>query len=65
MNLAASATAPAADPKDGTYWFDTDDSLYGIQQWNGEAITTTGGQQFTNKVPHCYYRFQHKLKAVH
>ena len=50
--LKASATAPAADPKDGTYWFDTDDSLYGIQQWNGEAITTTGGQQFTNKVPY-------------
>ena len=49
--LAASATAPAADPTDGTYWLDTDDSLYGIQQWNGEAITTTGGQQFTNKVP--------------
>ena len=49
--LKASANAPAADPKDGTYWFDTDDSLYGIQQWNGEAITTTGGQQFTNKVP--------------
>ena len=49
--LTASATAPAADPKDGTYWFDTDDSLYGIQQWNGEGITTTGGQQFTNKIP--------------
>ena len=49
--LTPTATAPAADPKDGTYWFDTDDSLYGIQQWNGEAITTTGGQQFTNKVP--------------
>ena len=50
--LKASATAPAADPKAGTYWFDTDDSFYGIQQWNGEAITTTGGQQFTNKVPY-------------
>ena len=50
--LKASATAPAADPKDGTYWFDTDDSFYGIQQWNGEGITTTGGQQFTNKVPY-------------
>ena len=49
--LTPTATAPAVDPKDGTYWFDTDDSLYGIQQWNGEAITTTGGQQFTNKVP--------------
>ena len=50
--LKPTATAPAADPKAGTYWFDTDDSFYGIQQWNGEAITTTGGQQFTNKVPY-------------
>jgi hypothetical protein len=49
--LKASANAPAADPKDGTYWFDTDDSFYGVQQWNGEAITTKGGQQFTNKIP--------------
>ena len=21
------------------------------KQWNGEGITTTGGQQFTNKIP--------------
>ena len=28
--LAASATASRQIPTDGTYWLDTDDSLYGI-----------------------------------
>ena len=32
------------------------------QQWNGEAITTTGGQQFTNKVP-LVITDSHKLKV--
>tara|TARA_A100001015_G_scaffold43121_1_gene47319 strand:+ start:45689 stop:49060 length:3372 start_codon:yes stop_codon:yes gene_type:complete len=49
--LEPTAIAPAANPAAGTYWFDTQVSLFGIQQWNGSAITTTGGQSFTNKVP--------------
>ena len=49
--IAASATAPAADPADGTYWFDTQTTAFGIQEWNGAAITVTGGQSFTTKTP--------------
>jgi hypothetical protein len=49
--LVASADAPAADPEDGTSWFDTQISRVGIFEWNGNAITATGGQTFTNKVP--------------
>jgi hypothetical protein len=35
----------------GAYWFDTNDSLFGIFEWNGSAATTTNGQTFVNKVP--------------
>jgi hypothetical protein len=43
--LQGKTDAPAGAPADGTYWFDTDDSLYGIFQWNGST------QTFTNKTP--------------
>jgi len=49
--LAPTATAPSADPLANTYWFDTENSKYGIQQWNGAAFTTIGGQTFTTKTP--------------
>jgi hypothetical protein len=49
--LKASATAPAANPADGTYWFDTQVSRVGIFEWNGNAATATGGQSFTMKTP--------------
>lgn len=49
--LTPSATPPAANPTAGTYWLDTDASVYGIFEWNGNAATTTGGQSFTNKTP--------------
>ena len=49
--LEATATAPAANPASGTYWFDTASSRYGIFEWNGSAATVTGGQSFTNKIP--------------
>ena len=49
--LEASATAPAANPTDGTYWFDTKNTLWGIQEWNGASVLS-GGQNFTNKVFH-------------
>jgi hypothetical protein len=54
LDLAAitgSTTETAGKAKDGAYWFDTDDSLYGVFQWNGEASTTTNGQTFANKLP--------------
>jgi hypothetical protein len=49
--LTPTAIAPSANPLSGTYWLDTSSSKYGIQQWNGAAVTTTGGQTFTTKTP--------------
>ena len=49
--LNASSEAPSANPPDGTYWLDTQISRFGLFEWNGNAITTTGGQTFTNKAP--------------
>jgi hypothetical protein len=49
--LNASADPPAADPNNGTYWLDTDNTKWGIFEWNGDSISVTGGQTFTNKVP--------------
>ena len=43
--LTGSSSAPSGSPADGTYWFDTNDSLFGVFEWN----RTT--QKFTNKVP--------------
>ena len=54
MDLAAvtsSATPTAGKPTDGAYWFDTNDSTYGIFEWNGEAATAATGQSFANKTP--------------
>mgnify|MGYP001185387049 CR=1 FL=1 len=50
-NISASATPTTANPADGTWWFDTQTTLFGIQEWNSAAITTTGGQTFANKTP--------------
>jgi len=49
--ITASATETAGKPANGAWWFDTNDSFYGVFEWNGAAATTTGGQTFTNKVP--------------
>lgn len=49
--IEPTSTAPAADPESGTYWFDVSTTKFGIQEWNGAAVTTKGGQTFTNKVP--------------
>lgn len=51
--LAPSTTAPAGAPVNGAWWFDTADSVFGIFEWNGSALTSTsvGSQSFTNKVP--------------
>jgi hypothetical protein len=52
--LAPSTTAPAGAPVNGAYWFDTADSVFGIFEWNGTALTDTsptGAQTFTNKIP--------------
>lgn len=49
--LTASATETAGNPGNGTYWFDTDDSRYGIFEWNSSPATVAGGQTFVNKIP--------------
>ena len=49
--LKPKATAPAAYPANGTHWFDTSVTSFGLQEWNGAAITVTGGQSFTNRIP--------------
>jgi hypothetical protein len=49
--ITASATATAGDPTNGSYWFDTDDTRFGIFEWNGAAATVTSGQTFGNKAP--------------
>ena len=49
--ITGSATEAAGKPADGAWWFDTDDTKYGVFEWNGSAATTTNGQSFTNKVP--------------
>ena len=43
--LTASLTRPTGNPDNGTYWFDTASTTWGIFQWN---ITTAA---FTNQIP--------------
>jgi len=43
--LTASLVRPTGNPPAGTFWFDTNASLFGVFQWN---IVTAG---FTNEVP--------------
>ena len=49
--ITGSATEAAGKPADGAWWYDTDDTKYGVFEWNGAAATTTNGQTFSNKVP--------------
>jgi len=49
--LEGSAEAPGANPDDGTWWVDTAGTSFGVQEWNGAAISTTGGQKFASKTP--------------
>ena len=50
-SLTASTEMPAGDPADGTYWFNTGSTTFGVFEWNGAAATTTGGQTFVKKTP--------------
>jgi hypothetical protein len=47
--LLATAIAPTGAPEDGTFWFDTSNTEFGLFEWNAASATTTGGQTFTNK----------------
>ena len=54
--LEAQADAPGANPNNGAWWIDTQATAWGIQEWNGSAATTTGGQKFTAKSPIVFCR---------
>lgn len=45
--LSPSAVAPGGEPADGTYWFDTQTTDFGLLEWNAEPVTTDGGQSFS------------------
>ena len=49
QKLLATAIAPVGAPEDGTFWFDTSNTQFGLFEWNAASGTTTGGQTFTNK----------------
>jgi hypothetical protein len=49
--LQGQTEAPGANPVDGKWWIDTQTSAWGIQEWNGAAVSTTGGQKFASKNP--------------
>ena len=48
--LDASAVAPAGAPEDGSFWFDTSNTAFGVFEWNA-ASANNGGQVFTVKYP--------------
>jgi hypothetical protein len=48
--LNASNTAPAANASNGTHWLDTQNTAWGIFEWDG-AAASAGGQKFVNKTP--------------
>jgi hypothetical protein len=48
--LMARSEAPAGDPDNGQYWFDTSTSKFGLFQWSA-AAATAGGQSFSNVAP--------------
>ena len=48
--LEAQAEAPGSEPADGTYWFDTSTSLWGVQEWNGASVINNG-QRFLAQEP--------------
>lgn len=49
--LDAAADAPAGEAENGTYWFDTASTSFGIFEWNASDASVTNGQTFVNKVP--------------
>jgi hypothetical protein len=49
--LNPQADAPSADPADGTNWLDTQNTSWGIFEWNGALSSETNGQSFTVKTP--------------
>jgi hypothetical protein len=49
--LNAKTTSPSGTPEDGTFWFDTATTKFGIFEWNAAAASVTNGQSFMVKYP--------------
>lgn len=49
--LDQQVTPPTGLPIDGSYWFNTKDTKFGVFEWNAASIEVTGGQTFTVKYP--------------
>ncbi len=49
--LQAQSVPPGGEPVDGSYWLDTRVTAFGVLEWNGSAITVSGGQAFTTVTP--------------
>jgi len=45
--LEPSAEEPGGEPTNGTYWFDTQITQFGLLEWNASPVTISGGQTFT------------------
>ena len=45
--LVATATTPTGEPADGTLWFDTTDTAFGVFEWDGDSASALGGQRFS------------------
>lgn len=49
--LTPNAIAPGGAPADGTYWFDTQVTEFGLLEWNADPVTVAGGQSFSSIDP--------------
>jgi hypothetical protein len=49
--LDGTSTEPTGNPEDGTLWFNTNSTRFGIFEWNSAPAKEPGGQTFTNKLP--------------
>jgi hypothetical protein len=48
--LNPTATAPGGEPKDGTFWFNTGTTVWGLFQWDGRPVDQRG-QSFSFRNP--------------
>jgi hypothetical protein len=49
--LASDTSEPGAEPRNGTWWVNSNASSWGIQEWNSNLASVTGGQKFASKIP--------------
>ena len=49
--LEGDSVMPGSSPVDGAWWVNTASSIWGINEWNGNPLSTREGQTFTTKTP--------------